>query len=175
MEFIIDTDPNDTPATDLGERPLVPAGIQTLTIRSAEDGFNQYKVCDDNPEGVVLKLVLCTDGNHRWIYHDIPIHLGWMAKQLAAAVGILPVGDRLVIKQEELVGQKVQCEVSHYTSKAGKTSAVIKKYLPASADKPATSAAPRRTVAQKITSALPDDDIPFAWLLPLLFTVWGAA
>lgn len=162
MEFIIETDLIDTPATDPGERPLVPAGIQTLTIRSAEDGFSEYKKCDDNPEGVVLKLVLCTDGNHKWVYHDIPIHLGWMAKQLAAAVGILPVGDRLVIKQEELIGQKVQAEVSHYVSKnSRRTSAVIKKYLPAAEAPAAPASTPRRTAAQKIVAELPDDDIPF--------------
>lgn len=174
MEFIIETDPIDTPATDPSERPLVPAGVQTLTIRSAEEGVNEYKKCDDNPEGVCLKLRLATDGNHRFVFDDLPIHLGWRAKQLAAAVGILPVGERLVLKDEELVGQTVSVEITHYTSKAGKISAVVKRYLPAAATQ-ATKPTPRRTLAQKITAAMPDDDIPFAWFLPLLFAMWGAA
>jgi hypothetical protein len=175
MEFIIDSDPIDTPTADPGERPLVPAGIQTLTIRSAEDGFNEYKKCDDNPEGVCLKLRLATEGNHRFVFDDLPMHLGWRAKQLAAAVGIVPVGERLVIRDEELVGQKVSVEITHYTSKAGKVSAVVKRYLPATATPAAPASTPRRTAAQKIVASLPDDDIPFLWLVPLLFTMWGAA
>jgi len=176
MEFIIDSDVIDTPATDPGERPLVPAGVQTLTIRSAEEGVNDYKKTDENPEGVCLKLRLASGGNHRFVFDDLPIHLGWRAKQLAAAVGIVPVGERLVLKPEELEGQAVSVEITHYTSKAGKVSAVVKRYLPAAADKPAVPASTaRRTAAQKIVASLPDDDIPFLWLLPMLFTLWGAA
>ena len=51
-------------------------------------------------------------------------------------------------------------EITHYTSKAGKVSAVVKRYLPATATPEPRSAA-RRTNAQKIVAALPDDEIPF--------------
>jgi hypothetical protein len=51
-------------------------------------------------------------------------------------------------------------EVSHYTAKSGKISATVKKYLPATTKAKAASG-PRKSVAQKITAALPDDEIPF--------------
>jgi len=54
-------------------------------------------------------------------------------------------------------------EISSYTSKAGKVSSVVKKYLPA-ADKPKAKAAkkpPRVTPAVALASADDEDDIPF--------------
>ena len=159
MDFTIDIAPQ-TETIDTGERPLVPAGTHTLTIRSASEGPNEYKRSDENPEGLCLKLRLASDGNHKFVFDDLPMHLGWRAQQLAAAVGVIPVDGKLTLRPDELEGQKVSVEITHYTSKAGKVSAVVKRYLPATAT-PATKSADRRTAAQKIVAALPDDDIPF--------------
>lgn len=160
MEFAIQAADTKTDSVDAMERPLVPAGVHSLTIRSVEEGPNEWKRCDENPEGMCLKLRLSTDGNHRFVFDDIPLHLGWRAQQLAAAIGILPVGDRLVLKPEDLDGQVVSVEITHYTSKAGKTSAVVKKYLPAAASaskpKPAAKARPK-----PVKLDLAPDDIPF--------------
>lgn len=161
MDFMIDDEPMQATTIDTGDRPIVPAGTHTLTIRSASEGPNEYKRSDENPEGLCLKLRLATDGNHRFVFDDIPMHLGWRAQQLAAAVGIIPVDGRLTLRPDELDGQKVSVEITHYTSKAGKVSAVVKRYLPGTADKPEKTAASRPTRAQKILAALPDDDIPF--------------
>lgn len=160
MDFMIDDEPTQATTIDTGDRPIVPAGTHTLTIRSASEGPNEYKRSDENPQGLCLKLRLSTDGNHRFIFDDLPMHLGWRAKQLAAAVGIIPVDGKLTLRPDELEGQTVSVEITHYTSKAGKTSAVVKRYLPATATQ-ATKPTHRRTLAQKITAALPDDDIPF--------------
>lgn len=160
MDFMIDDEPQTQPI-ETGERPLVPAGTHTLTIRSASEGPNEYKRSDENPDGLCLKLRLATDGNHKFIFDDLPMHLGWRAQQLAAAVGIIPVDGKLTLRPDELEGQTVSVEITHYTSKAGKVSAVVKRYLPAAAATPEKTSAPRRTAAQKIVAALPDDDIPF--------------
>lgn len=174
MDFTIDTTPQpQTDTVEMGDRPLVPAGTHTLTIRSCSEGPNEYKRSDENPEGMCIKLRLATDGNHRFVFDDIPAHLGWRAQQLAAAVGIIPVDGRLTLRPDELEGQRVSVEITHYTSKAGKVSAVVKRYLPV-AGKPEKTAAPRRTAAQKIVASLPDDDIPFVWFLPFLLVMWGA-
>ena len=157
MDFTIDIAPQ-TETIDTGERPLVPAGTHNLTIRSASEGPNEYKRSDENPEGLCIKLRLASDGNHRFVFDDIPAHLGWRAQQLAAAVGIIPVDGKLTLRPDELEGQKVSVEITHYTSKAGKVSAVVKRYVPAT---PAAKVADRPTRAQKILAALPDDDIPF--------------
>jgi hypothetical protein len=66
----------------------------------------------------------------------------------------------LVLTPDELIDRQVLVEVSHYTSKAGKVSAVVKKYLPPDEAKLSKTAA-KRAAATKQATSLPDDDIPF--------------
>lgn len=143
------------------ERDIVPAGVHVMEIRHAEEGANQWKECDQNPEGMCLKLRLSC-GDYKFVFHDIPQHLGWMAKQLADAIGVS--GDGTVsLEPDDLIGREVKVEISHYTSKAGKISSVVKRYLPASSQPkkavPARRARPSSAVA--MTTAESDDDIPF--------------
>jgi len=156
MDFTIADEPQQTATM---ERDIVPAGVHAMKIRHAEEGPNQYKTSDDNPDGLCLKVRLSTvEGEYKFVFDDIPKHLGWRAKQLAESVGILPVGSRLALTPDELVGQVVQVEISHYTSKAGKVSAVVKKYLPAAA---ASTAKPKAGKAKPGKVDLYPDDIPF--------------
>jgi hypothetical protein len=62
------------------------------------------------------------------------------------------------LEPDALVGATVTVEVSHYTSKSGKVSAVVKRYVPCEA-KPQPKAKPR-TVAARVATAS-TDDIPF--------------
>jgi hypothetical protein len=159
VQFVVQDQPTETL-----ERPIVPAGVRVMTILAAEEGPNQYKVCDENPQGMCLKLRLTdASGGFKFVFDDIPSHLAWRGLQLAEAVGIKAVGASLVLTPDELVNRDVVVEISHYTSKAGKVSAVVKKYLPpdpARLSKTAAAAA-KRTASQKITQQLPTDDIPF--------------
>lgn len=161
MDFIIEDEQSQAVTY---EREIVPAGMHEMVIKHAEEGPNEYKRSDINPDGMCIKLRLATaDGNYKFVFDDIPKHLGWRAKQLADAVGIQPVSGRLSLQADALVGLPVTVEVSHYTSKAGKVSAVVKRYVAASGVvKPATTpAAKPRTQAAKITASLPSDDVPF--------------
>ena len=159
MDFVIE-DEQTQPA--MVERDIVPAGIHRMTVKHCEEGPNQYKTSDENPEGQCIKLRLATvDGQYKFVFDDIPKHLGWRAKQLAEAVGIMPVSGRLSIQPDELVGQVVHVEISHYTSKAGKVSAVVKRYVPASAGTAATPKPAIKPKPQKVAAAGPADDIPF--------------
>lgn len=158
MDFTYD-DTEETPI----ERQLVPIGIHAMEIKHAEEGPNEYKTADNNPEGMCLKLRLAA-GDYRFIFDDIPQHLGWRAKQLADALGTSADGSKISLDPDELVGQVVRVDVSHYTSKAGKVSAVVKKYLPAAAEKPAAKKAakkPRVTTAVALASDDDDGDVPF--------------
>ena len=144
------------------EREIVPVGIHEMEIRHAEEGTNEWKQHESNPEGMCLKLRLST-GQYKFIFDDIPQHLGWRAKQLAESVGQGVDGQRISLEPDSLVGQTIRVEVSHYTSKAGKVSAVVKKYLQA-ADKPAAKKAAKKarvTTAVALASDDDDDDIPF--------------
>lgn len=156
MDFIIEEDFNA--AAPAQERDIVPAGTHRMVIRSADEGPNEYKVSDTNPTGECLKLRLATvEGNYRFVFDDLPKHLGWRAANLADALGIKAVGGRLTLTPDDCREQIVTVEVSHYTSKAGKTSAVVKRYVPQSvAEKVKPATAPRsRPVAATA------DDIPF--------------
>jgi hypothetical protein len=157
MDFTIAEETFD--AAPITERQIMPAGVHRMVIKHAEEGPNEYKRADDNPEGLCLKLRLSdADGKFKFVFDDLPKHLGWRAQQLAAAVGITPVDGRLSLTPDELVDQIVRVEVSHYTSKAGKTSAVVKKYLPQQADAP-KAAKPRAPA--KAAAAFDSDAIPF--------------
>ena len=111
------------------ERTIVPVGTHVATIKKAEEGPNQWKVDDANPDGICLKLRLSI-GQHKFVFHDLPKHLPWMAKQLADALGIVPEGNTLRVVPEDIEGREVTVEIVHYTSKSGKVSAVVKKYVP---------------------------------------------
>ena len=166
--------PADVHAQLPEERTIVPVGTHTAVIKKAEEGPNQWKVDEtSNPDGICLKLRLAV-GNHKFVFHDLPKHLPWMAKQLADALGIAPEGNTLRVLPSEIEGREVTVEVVHYTSKSGNVSAVVKKYVPLVA-KPA--APKRQTLPQKAAAtfraATGGDDIPFAWLVALMTSVIG--
>jgi hypothetical protein len=146
------------------EREIVPAGTHLMEIKAAEEKTNEYKRCDENPEGHVLALRLATNtGNYRFVWDDLPQHLGWRAQQLAAACGLGQGNGVVSIKPDDLIGRVVNVEISHYTSKNGKVSAVVKKYLPAAtpaANQPKAAATVRRSPAAKV-AAESDEYIPF--------------
>lgn len=153
MDFIVE-DQQLQPA--MMERDIVPAGVHEMVIKHAEEGPNEYKRSDENPDGQCLKLRLATSsGNHKFVFDDIPKHLGWRAKQLADAAGIQAVNGRISLNADDLVGLAVTVEVSHYTSKAGKVSAVVKRYV--AAQTPAAKPKAKAAVVAKSGS----DDIPF--------------
>jgi cell division septation protein DedD len=175
MDFMLDDD--FPPATQtMQDREIVPVGIHTMSIVNVEEGPNEYKRSDANPDGLCIKLRLST-GAYKFVFDDIPMHLGWRAKQLAEAVGILPVGGKLSLSPDELADKTVTVEISHYTSKAGKVSAVVKRYVPATATPAAAAPAKRQTLPQKAAAtfkaAAGSDDIPFAWLVALIASVIG--
>lgn len=154
MDFLIEDQTQDAAV----ERDIVPAGTHRMVIRSAEEGPNEYKTHETNPNGDCLKLRLATvEGNYRFVFDDLPQHLAWRAANLADALGIKAVGGRLTLTPDDCREQIVTVEVSHYTSKVGKTSAVVKRYVPQSVAEKAKPATPRaRPVAAGAT-----DDIPF--------------
>lgn len=160
MDFKITDDVQNTTAT--GEREIVPVGVHLMEIREASEGPNEYKVCDENPSGNCLKLRLVPNaGSYQFVFDDIPQHLGWRAKQLAAACGQDVASGVLSLNPGDLIGRVIEVEISHYTAKAsGKTRAVVKKYLPA---KPGAASKPKaaRAPVARVTTSLTEDAIPF--------------
>jgi len=162
IEWSID-ETQDVHGTRPEEYDIVPVGTHRLKIVSADVGPNQWKTDEKtNPDGICLKLRLELDASHKHIYHDLPKHRPYMGAQLAEALGLQADGNTLRVSPDAVIGQVVIAMVEHYTSKAGKVSAVIKKYLPGPVAAPA--AKPARTPAAKVKAASPaigSDDIPF--------------
>ena len=168
MDFLIEEQPTETVTR---EREMVPAGKHLMLVKHCEEGQNEYKRHETNPHGNCLKLRLATvDGDYKFVFDDIPHHLGWRAANLADALGIKPVDGRLSLAPSDIEGQTLVVEISHYTSKAGKTSAVVKRYVPATvaAKPPAIKPNPKPVVER-----LPGDDIPFLWLVGLATACLG--
>ena len=146
------------------EREIVPAGTHQMEIKACEEGTSDWKKCDENPSGAVLKVRLATvGGSYQFVFDDIPQHLGWRARQLAEACGGGIAGGTVSLNPDDLVGRVIEVEISHYTAKtSGKVRAVVKKYLPA---KPSAASKPKaaapRTQAAKVTADLDPDHIPF--------------
>ena len=156
MEFAF-TDEQTTSAP--AERDLVPEGIHEMEIIHAEEGPNQWKITDDNPQGMCLKLRLKLD-DYKFVFHDIPQHLGWMAKRLADAIDSATTGDVVSLEPDDLVGKVVRVKIDHYTSKAGRVSAVVDRYLPASSSKSAAKRS-KNISAVALADEKFEDDIPF--------------
>jgi len=157
MDFVI---ADDQSQPSMMERDIVPAGVHTMIVKHVEEGPNQYKACDENPDGQCLKLRLATaTGNYKFVFDDIPKHLGWRAKQLAEALGMSSAASKLSLSSSDLDGLELTVEVSHYTSKSGKVSAVVKRYVPKTAA--AAPVAKPRVSPAKALVASPANDIPF--------------
>jgi hypothetical protein len=156
MDFVIEEQTAEVMTQD---RDIVPAGSHQMLVKVCTEGPNEYKRHETNPEGMCLKLRLATvEGNYRFVFDDIPHHLGWRAANLADALGIKAIDGKLSLSPDEIEGQVLTVEISHYTSKAGKTSAVVKRYVPATAAQPKP---PAIKPNPKPVERLPGDDIPF--------------
>jgi hypothetical protein len=143
-------------------------------IKKAEEGPNQWKVNEtSNPDGICLKLRLVV-GEHKFIFHDLPKHMPYLAKQLAEALGIEPEGNTLRVVPSEIEGREVTVEVTHYTAKSGNVSAVVKKYVPLKPAAPKRQTLPQKAAAT-FKAAAGADDIPFLWLVALVASVIGGA
>jgi hypothetical protein len=158
MRFEFEEQTSSAPA----ERQLLPEGVHEMEIVHAEEGPNNYKTGPGNPDGMCLKLRL-KQGDYKFVFDDIAQHLGWRAKQLAAAIGNSPDGSAVSLEPDDLIGVTLAVEVNHYTSKAGRLSAVVKRYLPAGDAKEPPA---RRDNKRPKSSAVAltnehEDDIPF--------------
>ena len=165
----IDEDFGSDPRTTLPqEREIAPAGRHLANIKKAEEGPNKWKTDEKtNPEGICLKLRLAI-GDYRFVFHDLPKHQPWLAKQLADALGIVPEDGTLRIVPREIEGRDLTVDIKHFTNRQGITKADVKAYVPL-----ATKEAPKRqTLPQKAAAtfkaAAGSDDIPFAWLMAAL-------
>jgi len=152
--------------TEKTPSPIVPVGTWEFEIKNASEGPNQYRKSDKNPEGQCLSFRLSAlNGTYLFVFVDIPLDKGWIAKQLADALLLRERAGMLSMDTIDIEGARVWCEIEHYTSKTGKVSAQVKKFLPAvEAVEPVAeqkTPAARSQTAKARAAMTNDDDIPF--------------
>ena len=144
------------------ERSLLPAGRQTLTVKSATEGPHrfldgEFLMMRLAPAEPGYGLVFCDIGSSR---KDIAL-----AASLSEAIGG-PASGRVSITPELVEDKTVDAEIVHATGKDGVVRPrVAVFYAPRPAAEPqADKPARRRTATQKVdaeTRAAGPDDIPF--------------
>jgi hypothetical protein len=151
--------PSDVHQARQEEREIVPAGTHVAIIKKAEERCVDWKKTDTNPTGECLSLRLSV-GKYQLVFHDLPHDQPWMAKQLAAALGIEPEDGTLRIVPGEIEGREVTADFKHFTKRDGTVKADVKAYVPL---KPA--AQKRQASTQKTHAAFKanngEGEIPF--------------
>ena len=119
-------DEPETGAENRKEFDLVPEGDRVLEIRQASQGAHRFK------KGAASYLMLqlaATEGKHQFIFWDIPHNKNGTrgARQLAEAL-CLPIGEKLAINPDDVIGRRFLAEVYHTVSQTnGKTYANIRR------------------------------------------------
>lgn len=160
-----DFQPQAQQETAENDRPFVPNGRHTPTIRWAGEQTRDWAKSDDNPTGSVLTVKL--DFGPRWRPLWESIRSSWRGSIEAicrsARVDSPTSGEEWDVQQ--LVGQVVCVETLLAVSKAGREYVRIDKWHAGPAQLPVeVRTAPPRTPAAKVKAASPDigsDDIPF--------------
>lgn len=150
------------------DRDVLEKGIHEMKIALCQWSTSEYKTSDNNPEGNRLEIRLAKVGFTGFIFADIGQHEGWKAKSLAAALG-LTWSPSAFADPGEFVGRTLTVGTDTWTSKAGKTRAIVDRWIAATVPvpqpaKPAIKSSPK-SPAQKAAAQFAQhgdpDDIPF--------------
>ncbi len=165
--------PQDVHAMRPEEREIVPVGTHKATIKKAKERCVDFRKSVANPTGKCLTLRLSV-GKHQLVFHDLPHDLPWLARQLAAALGIEAEDGTLRIVPSEIEGRELTAEFTHFTKRDGTVKADVKAYVPLKPAPPKRQTLPQKAAAT-FKAAAGADDIPFAWLVALVASVIGGA
>ena len=150
------------------ERDVLEKGIHEMKIALCQWSTSEYNTSDNNPEGNRLEIRLAKVGFTGFIFADIGQHEGWKAKSLAAALG-LAWSPSAFADPGEFVGQSLMVGTDTWTSKAGKTRAVVDRWIaaPVAVEQPAKVVpkslpkSPAQKAAAQFAQHGDPDDIPF--------------
>jgi len=170
--YFSDDETDDRPVTAVDENslPLVPDGTHVGEVKwcGFKDVDFDWAKAPNNPTGHCLRLKICV-ANYRPVWADIPCHFTGKVSAVCASARVEPPTKANPKWHEgDIVGKFVTIETVLKVSASGREYVRIDKWKPGppmlpksvKAAEPA-AAKQRATTAQKITSQLPDDDIPF--------------
>jgi hypothetical protein len=155
-----------------GERQDLPEGTYDLQIKTVAEDTTQ----------LVLELAH-EDRRYWWVKVSLKKDQRWarvLVGQLAGALAMSPE-EWSETPMDDLTGRRVRAEIYHKVGANGRLWVNVSKFLPIEqlAEEAAEVAQrPARTPAAKVKQASPGigrDDIPFAWLAPLIVALIGGA
>jgi hypothetical protein len=110
---------------------IIDADEYTGKIKKVEWINSPYSITEYNQEGLCLSVWIDIpyDGQTKRIFDKISVTSPTKLNELRQAVGLQPVPKGEDFEESEILGREVQLEVDRYTSKAGKVSNIVKRYV----------------------------------------------
>jgi len=105
---------------------VVPAGEVTVEVVAADIADVPWRTSDDNPRGTCLRLRLSAGRSFGFIFVDVPHHLTWLRRAVAAALGL--TDDEL--EPGAAIGGTARVVVKHFTARDGTVKAGVARWLP---------------------------------------------
>lgn len=111
---------------------IIDADEYTGTIKKVEWVNSPYSITEYNQDGLCLSvwIDIPTNGNQtKRIFDKIAVTSPTKLNELRQAVGLKPVAKGEDFDESEITGREIEVEVDKYTSKAGKVSNIVKRYI----------------------------------------------
>ena len=110
---------------------IIDADEYTGNIKKVEWVNSPYSVTEYNQDGLCLSVWIDIpyDGQTKRIFDKISVTSPTKLNELRQAVGLQPIPKGGDFNESEILGKEVELEVDRYTSKAGKVSNIVKRYI----------------------------------------------
>ena len=111
---------------------IIDADEYTGTIKKVEWVNSPYSITEYNQDGLCLSVWIDIPTNvsqTKRIFDKIAVTSPTKLNELRQAVGLKPVAKGEDFDESEITGLQVEVEIDKYTSKAGKISNIVKRYI----------------------------------------------
>jgi len=110
---------------------IIDADEYTGNVKKVEWVNSPYAITEYNQDGLCLSVWIDIpyDGQTKRIFDKISVTSPTKLNELRQAVGLQPVLKGGDFEESEILGKEIQLEVDRYTSKAGRVSNIVKRYI----------------------------------------------
>ena len=111
---------------------IIDADEYTGNIKKVEWVNSPYSITEYNQDGLCLSVWIDIPTNvsqTKRIFDKIAVTSPTKLNELRQAVGLKPVAKGEDFDESEITGRQVEVEIDKYTSKAGKVSNIVKRYI----------------------------------------------
>jgi hypothetical protein len=124
--FDADFDRPVSPAPASRGYAVVPTGEVAVEVVAADIADVRWKASTDNPSGTCLRLRLTAGREFAFVFADVPQHMTWLRRAVAAALGL--TDDEL--EPGAAIGGTARVVITHFTARDGTVKAGVARWLP---------------------------------------------